>query len=268
MPLEGGIWYEWHGPAGGEVLILSPGLGGSANYWAPNLAAFAARYRVLLYDHRGTGRSDRALPSTVSVEDFADDVLQLMDALGLARASFIGHAAGGVTGLALALRSPERLDRLVVVNGWASPDPHFLRCFEARLALLRNSGPEAYVRAQPIFLYPANWSSEHSAEIDAELPAQMAHFPDAATVEKRVAALAAFDIADRLGEIALPVLVVGAKDDMLVPPRAAVALADGLPNAALGMPAFGGHACNVTYSDNFNAFVLGWLAGELPGERQ
>jgi aminoacrylate hydrolase len=268
MPHAAGLWYEWHGPEDGEVLILSPGLGGSANYWQPNLAALAARYRLLLYDHRGTGRSDRALPPRVSVEDFAEDILLLMDAFGLVRISFMGHAAGGVAGLALALKVPERLDRLVVVNGWASPDPHFLRCFEARLALLRDSGPEAYLRAQPIFLYPADWSSEHDAELDAELPAQMAHFPGAEAIGKRVAALAAFDIADRLGEIALPVLVIGAKDDMLVPPRAAVALADGLPNAALGMPDFGGHACNVTYPDSFNAFVLGWLAGGFPGEKQ
>jgi aminoacrylate hydrolase len=268
MPQAAGLHYEIHGPAEGPPLILSPGLGGSAAYWAPNLAALAAGHRVILYDHRGTGRSDRALPSVVSVDDFADDILLLMDALGLARASLIGHAAGGVAGLALALKAPERLDRLIVVNGWAGPDPHFLRCFEARLALLRDSGAEVYLRAQPIFLYPADWSSEHSAEIDAELPAQMAHFPGVATIEKRVAALAAFDITDRLGEIALPVLVIGAKDDMLVPRRAAQALADGLPNAGLGMPAFGGHACNVTDPDSFNGFVLGWLVGEFPGEKQ
>jgi aminoacrylate hydrolase len=264
MPHAAGLWYEWHGPEDGEVLILSPGLGGSAHYWAPNLQAFAERHRVLLYDHRGTGRSDRALPPTLSVDDFADDALALMDALGVERASFMGHAAGGVAGLALALKAPHRLDRLVVVNGWARPDPHFLRCFDARLALLRGDGPEAYLRAQPIFLYPADWSSEHAAALDAELPAQLAAFPGAETLEKRIAALAGFDISGRLGEIAGPVLVVAAKDDMLVPCRAGRALADGLPNASLGMPGWGGHACNATCPDDFNAFTLAWLAGEMP----
>lgn len=267
MPHAAGLWYEWHGPEDGEVLILSAGLGGSASYWTPNLAALAERHRVLLYDHRGTGRSDRDLPDTVSVDDFAHDILALMDALGVARAHFIGHAAGGVAGLALALKAPDRLERLVVVNGWAKADPHFLRCFDARLALLRGSGPEAYLRAQPIFLYPADWSSEHDAEIAAELPGQLAHFPGPETLEKRIAALAAFDVSGRLAEIDLPVLVIAARDDMLVPPRAGEALADGLPNAGLGMPSFGGHACNVTDPDSFNGFVLGWLAGEFPGEK-
>jgi aminoacrylate hydrolase len=264
MPHAAGLWYEWHGPEDGEVLILSSGLGGSASYWAPNLPALAQRYRVLLYDHRGTGRSDRALPRTVSVEDFADDVLALMDSLGVERASLMGHAAGGVAGLALAVKAPGRLDRLVVVNGWAGPDPHFRRCFDARLALLRGSGPEAYLRAQPIFLYPADWSSEHSAALEAELPAQLAAFPGAETLEKRIAALAGFDISGRLGEIAGPVLVVAAKDDMLVPCRAGRALADGLPKASLALPGWGGHACNATSPDEFNAFTLAWLAGEMP----
>lgn len=264
MPHAAGLWYEWHGPDEAEILILSPGLGGAASYWQPNLPALAERYRVLLYDHRGTGRSDRALPETLSVDDFADDVLALMDVLDIARASFMGHAAGGVAGLALALKAPHRLDRLVVVNGWAKADPHFLRCFDARLALLRDSGPEAYLRAQPIFLYPAAWSSEHSAALDAELPAQLAGFPGAASLEKRIAALAAFDVSDRLAAIAGPVLVIAAKDDMLVPCRAGRALADGLPNAGLGMPSFGGHACNATDPDSFNRFILAWLAGEMP----
>ena len=266
MPHANGLWYEWHGPDDGEVLILSPGLGGSANYWAPNLDALAARYRVLLYDHRGTGRSDRALPDTVTVEDFAADILGLMDALGIARANVLGHAAGGVAALTLALIAPERVDKLIVVNGWASPDPHFLRCFDARLALLRGSGPEAYLRAQPIFLYPANWISAHHDALEAELPAQLEHFPGTETMEKRIAALARFDIGARLRDIHRPVLVLTADDDMLVPSNAGVALANGLPIAGFCRAEHGGHAVNVVDPDAFNSFVLAWLAGEVPQE--
>lgn len=158
-----GLHYEIRGAADGPPLILSAGLGGSAAYWAPNLDALARRHRLILYDHRGTGRSDRALPPDLSVDDMADDVLALMDGLGLAGASLIGHAAGGAIGLALALKAPHRLDRLVVVNGFARPDPHFRRCFDTRLALLRDSGVAAFLRAQPIFLYPARWISEMTA---------------------------------------------------------------------------------------------------------
>ena len=262
MAEAAGLYYETHGREDAPPLILSSGLGGSAHYWAPNIAALSERYRVIAYDHRGTGRSDRALPDAVTVDDLAAAMLALLDALAIPRAIVVGHAAGGVAALALALMAPDRIDKLVVVNGWASPDPHFLRCFAARLALLRGSGPEAYLRAQPLFLYPPNWISANDALLEAELPEQLAHFPGAATMEKRIAALAAFDVSERLRDIHRPVLVVVSDDDMLVPSNAGVALANGLPIAGFCRAEHGGHAVNVVDPDAFNSFVLAWLAGE------
>lgn len=261
MAEAAGLYYELHGPEDAPPLILSPGLGGSAAYWNPNLEALAKDHRVLLYDHRGTGRSDRALPDRVSVDDFADDMLLLMDALGWALASIVGHAAGGVAGLALGIKAPERLGRLVVVNGWASADPHFLRCFEARLNLLRHAGITALLRAQPIFLYPAAWISAHSAELEAELAHQIAGFPGPATMEKRIAALAAFDARGQLKGLGDRTLVLVADDDMLVPSTAGALLAGELGDARLAAISWGGHACNVTRPEAFVRPVLAWLAG-------
>ena len=254
----GGLHVEQYGPADAPPLIFSPGLGGSGSYWAPQIAAFARDHRVILYDHRGTARSDRALPDA-SVEAMGDDIAALMDGLGIGRASIVGHAAGGVAGLALALRAPQRVEKLVVVNGWAKADPHFLRCFETRLALLHGSGVEAYVRAQPLFLYPAPWISAHLDRLDAEAAHQIASFPGAATAERRIAALGAFYVADRLGTIASPVLVMAAEDDMLVPWPAGERLAAGIAGAEFVRMPRGGHACNVTEPAAFDALVLDFL---------
>ena len=252
-----GLYYEEHGARDAPPLILSSGLGGSASYWLPNIAALAQNFRVIAYDHRGTGRSDRALPDVVTVDDFADDMLMLMDALDLSRAHIVGHAAGGVAGLALALKAPDRLAKLVVVNGWAKADPHFLRCFEARLNLLRHAGVEAFLRAQPIFLYPAEWISAHTDELDAELPHQLATFPGIATMEKRIAALAAFDVSDRLTDLPPDMMTLAAKDDMLVPVTASRIFCD-VPGADAAEMT-GGHACNVTDPATFNRLVLDFL---------
>ena len=260
MPEAAGLYYEVQGADDAPPLILSSGLGGWADYWKPNLRALASHFRVIVYDHRGTGRSDRALPDTVTVDDLAEDVVVLLDALGIARADVLGHAAGGIAGLALALHSPKRVNKLVVVNGWASPDPHFLRCFAARLALLRDSGAEAYLKAQPLFLYPAAWISEHSAALNAELPHQLAAFPGRETMEKRIAALAAFDVSDKLESLAVPMLALAAKDDMLVPYTASEAF-EAAPYAATAWMGWGGHACNVTDPGTFNLLVLDYLRG-------
>jgi aminoacrylate hydrolase len=267
MPHAAGLYYEEHGPAAAPALILSSGLGGSASYWTPNLPGMAERYRVIAYDHRGTGRSDRGLPDTVTVDDFADDILALMDALQIERAHFVGHAAGGIAGLAMASKAPERLDRLVVVNGWMKADPHFLRCFEARLNLLRHSGVEPFLRAQPIFLYPAQWISSHDAELNAELPHQLATFPGVDTMEKRIAALADFDATEWIAELRTPIMTLCAYDDMLVPYTCSLEFSVENPAISHDGLEFGGHACNVTCPDEFNRMVLRWLAGESPEEK-
>lgn len=255
MPRAAGLWYEWHGPEDGQVLILSAGLGGSADYWKPNLPALSEKYRVLLYDHLGTGRSDPAPAERLTIEGMAEDVLALMEALDVGKPHFLGHALGGLIGLQLEL-AHSVLSKLVVINGWARLDPYTARCFDVRLELLRKSGPAAYVRAQPIFLYPAGWVSDHDDALDAEAARQVAHFPHVEVIEARVAAAKAFDLRY---DIAAPVLVVGSADDMLVPPHCAQRLAESLSLGELRMMSWGGHACNVTDPDTLNRIVLEFL---------
>lgn len=258
-----GLYYEVHdGPSGAQTVILSAGLGGSGVFWVPQMAALTARFRVVLYDHRGTGRSVRTLTEPHSVEAMAEDIVTVLDAVGARCAHVVGHAAGGLAGLSLALRHPDRINRLVVVNGWSRPDPHIARCFATRLSLLDDSGPAAYVHAQPLFLYPPDWISSSHARLAAEEPHHIAGFPAPEVMRTRIQALLAFDIDDRLGEIAAPVLVSASADDMLVPPLCSRRLADGLPNAVLVVAPWGGHAFTATAADAFNASLIAFLSGE------
>lgn len=260
MPLAGGIHYEWHGDEDLPPVVMSSGLGGAGGYWEPNLLALAADYRVLLYDHRGTGRSEREIAGPVTVEAMAQDVADLLDALDLDEPpAFVGHALGGLIGLALAIAQPGRLSRLMVVNGWATLDPHTARCFDTRLTLLRDSGPRAYLHAQPLFLYPPAYISEHDAALLTEEMEQLDHFPGVEMVERRIHAVRTFDPGGRLATIDVPVMCLAADDDMLVPAACSEALADALPRGRLASMSHGGHACNVTRPDEFNARVADWL---------
>ena len=258
-----GLHWEDHGFAGGPPILLSSGLGGSGSYWQPNLAALGQYRRIITYDHRGTGRSERDVAGDLTVEAMAADVIALLDGLGIDRVTLIGHALGGHIGLALALAAPERLERLVVINGWAKLDPHTARCFDTRLALLRNSGPRAYLHAQPLFLYPPQWISDHHDALEAEEELHLAHFPGPEMIQRRIAAVRRFDIAARLDEISVPTLLVAADDDMLVPPSASQKLVDGIRHAQLARLASGGHACNVTRAEHFNMWLLDWLDTEF-----
>jgi aminoacrylate hydrolase len=261
-----GLYYELHGDRGAPALILSAGLGGSASYWAPNIPALAEHFRVIAYDHRGTGRSEREPAGPTSISDMAADVIALMDALKINYAHVMGHALGGLIGLEMAMAAPERVDRLVVINGWGQLDPYTARCFDVRLALLRNSGPEAYLQAQPIFLFPPAWISANHRRLETEAAEQLVHFPGRATIEKRIAAVRNWHPGPTLAGVDIPVLVLASADDALVPAHASRTLSDLLPRGRRMLMQSGGHACNVTEREEFNARVLPWLLGKDPDQ--
>lgn len=264
MPEAAGLYYEVHGAPDAPPLILSSGLGGSASYWAPNIPDLHKRFRVIAYDHRGTGRSDRTLPARVELGDLGTDMLALMDALGIERAHLLGHAIGGLAALEVARASPARVDRLVVINGWPRLDPQTARCFATRLTLLRAAGPRAYLEAQPLFLFPPTWLSENDARLAAETESHLAHWPGNATMEKRISAAGSFDCTGWAHAITAPVLLISAADDLLVPWTNTLALAELISDAFhLHLP-WGGHACNATVPEPFNRDVCAWLAREAP----
>lgn len=203
--------------AAAPVVLLSAGLGGLGAFWKPQLASLGARFRVVTYDHRGTGANQEALPANYSIDDMAGDVLDVVAQLGCRSVHFVGHALGGLVGLALAARAPTALRSLTVVNGWSTLLSHTKRCFQVRLEVLAGGGVPSYFRAQPIFLYPATWLEDNQVEVELEVAQGIRHFQGEENLMARVQALEAFEIAGSLQRLQTPTLVVGARDDVLVP---------------------------------------------------
>jgi aminoacrylate hydrolase len=137
-------------------LFLVPGLGGDGRFWGDNVAALAQQFTVIVHDHRGTGRSTLS-KIAYSVEQMADDALQLIDALGYARVHWCGHSTGGAMGQVLAIEHASRIDRLVLSSTWAKTDAFFRRLFEVRALMLRELGPQAYLKASALALNMPSW---------------------------------------------------------------------------------------------------------------
>lgn len=252
--------YEVHGPADAPVVVLSSGLGGLGQYWAPQVPALSSRHRVITYDHLGTGNSPGRLPEGYTVADMAGEVAAMLAGIGITSCAFMGHALGGLVGLRLAHDQPQLIRRLVLVNAWAKTHPHTIRCFEARINLLQHSGVAAFVKAQPLFLYPADWLASRQEWLAEQDAAGVAHFQGLETLLGRIQAILAFDMTAEAAAIAAPVSLIAARDDLLVPSTCSRMLADLLPRAWLRVMEFGGHACNVTDPEGFNAL----LAEALP----
>jgi len=165
------LYYEDTGR--GEPLLLVPGLSGRGSFWTNQVADFSRDFRVVVHDHRGTARSTHSR-IRYSVEQMADDVLRLMDALGIEAAHLVGHSTGGAIGQVLAIEHPRRLRSLVLSATWAGPDPYFLRLFESRKGVLLSQGVEAYVRASALFMSPPAWISANDALLTEQHKAALA----------------------------------------------------------------------------------------------
>ena len=103
------LYYAIYG-SGEPLLMLHGGLGHS-DVWGAQIPAFAAKYKVIAVDSRGHGRSTRD-DKPYSYDLMADDVVALLDKLGIDKASIVGWSDGGIIGLDIAIRHPERLDKL------------------------------------------------------------------------------------------------------------------------------------------------------------
>jgi aminoacrylate hydrolase len=255
---DGPLYYEVAGA--GPPLLLVPGLGGSATYWANLVPLLSDAFQVVMHDHMGTGRSGRERTEH-TVEALSADVLALLDHLDIPHASLIGHSTGAALGQILGQEHPERLDRLVLYAGWAGPDPHFALCFEARKALLTGSGIPAYHRAAPLFLYPPSWIASDPGRLDALTSGMVANSPDAETLARRVDMIVGFDRRSRMAETGVPTLVICAEDDMLTPMHLSEELASGIPGAMLSRLAWGGHSASQTAEQHFLDAVLPFLDG-------
>jgi len=248
--------------ADAPTLVLSSGLGGSSRYWADDLPILTRDYHVVVYDHAGTGRSPAALPDGYSIKHMALELLELLDSLAIQRCHFIGHALGGLVGLELALLRPQLLQSQVLINAWSSPNPHSARCFSVRRKLLLNSGPEAYVQAQALFLYPADWIAANTERLAADEAHALAHFPDTENLLRRIQALETFDIEADLARIDTPTLLIANRDDMLVPWQRSQHLAEQLGNTRLVLLEYGGHASSISDPLPFHRALLDFLSAK------
>ncbi len=234
----GRLFYEVQGT--GPPLLLVSGLSGLASFWSPQMGPLAERFQVVVHDHRGTGASSQPRGAT-SIARMADDVLRLMDHLGLERASLIGHSTGGAIGQTLALDQPERIERLVLSGSWCAADDYFRRHFALRSEILKTMGPESYVRAGTLFLTPPAWQAQYPAVLAEEERRALEGFSAPEIVLARIAAILRFDRRDDLGRLLPPTLVIGARDDAVVPPHLSEDLARRIPGAKTVFLPFGGH---------------------------
>lgn len=244
----------------GQVLLLVSGLGGTAGFWSGTAAALARSFRVISFDQRGIGASTRGT-APVTIDQLALDCFNVLDAAGVDRAVVLGHSTGGCIGQAMARLSGGRLDGLILSGSWLRPSRYMGSLFGTRRAILAEN-PQAYAATAVLMAYPPAWIEANWATYEAAVAAAPVTAQAQQVVRERIDALISFDGSADLGAIVMPVLVLGARDDMIVPAFLQEELAAALPGSRKTMLDTGGHFFPVARPDAFTANVAEWV-GEL-----
>lgn len=247
------IYYEEHGQ--GPPLLFVSGLGGVGSYWEPQIRAFADRFRVITFDHRGTGQSTKSR-IRYSLDQMAGDTIGLLDALGIESVYLVGHSTGGAIAQILCLEHRNRVRSAVMYATWTRADAFFRRCFEVRRELLK-AGPNAYIRGSAIFLQPS-WLIRDSG--DQQDNSVYGDSFDTDIVDSRIEALLHFDRTDELPNIDVPVLVLGVKNDHLTPAYYSEELAQAIPGSELVIMDDGAHVASQLRSQEFNEVISRFIA--------
>lgn len=246
----------------GLPLVLIHGYPLNRMMWEPQLEGLADAARVIAPDLRGFGESE-AIAGTTTIGAFADDVRELLEALGVTEPAVIcGLSMGGYIAFEFFRRYPGHTAALILANTKAGPDSVEGKAGrDQSAALAQAQGAGAIAEALlPKMLAPQSYAN-------AELVERVKRIMSSASVTGIVGALRAMkerpDSTSTLAEFRQPALVLAGADDALIPPSEAEALAKALPNARLVTLHAAGHLSNLEQPASFNRAVAEFLAAML-----
>jgi 3-oxoadipate enol-lactonase len=248
------LHHQLSGPEGAPVLVLSNSIGTTWGIWDAQLPALERRFRVLRYDHRGHGRSE-VPPGPYTIDELGEDLVALLDRLGIGRVSLCGLSLGGMVGMWLAARLPERVERLALVCTSARLGPPQL--WAERAAVARTRGTAALTEIQAARWFTPAFLERAPATVKGAL-AMLAATPDegyAGCCE----AIRAMDLRADLPAIAAPTLAVAAADDPATPLPHAEAIVAGIGHARLELVRDAAHLVSMEQPERVTSLLLDHL---------
>lgn len=256
-----GIEIFWQEIGSGPPLLLLEGTQVAVCGWREQAPAFSQSHRVLMYDHRGTGKSSKP-PGPYSTDMLADDALAVLDALSISRAHVLGYSLGGMVAQKLALRAPERADRLVLLSTFARV-PRLLRPI-LRWRIRRGTQPdrpysEILDEMIDLVLNP-EFKAQNAAAIRSLVEMLLADNPSQEALRAQLLACIDHDTLRSLRELRRPTLVIHGTADRVVPHSWGRRLARAIPGARFESFPGGSHGILWENREEFNRLVLEFLA--------
>lgn len=251
------LYYEVHGE--GEPLLCVMGLGTDARAWIPQIGPWSAERKLIVFDNRDCGRSSYA-DAPYEIADLARDTLALADALELESFDLVGMSMGGAIAQEVALTAPERVRTLTLIVSFGGAGPYG----EARARVLGEAVKGMDHEEQTDFLMILTFSegffgdSERFGKLREILLANPNPQPPEA-LDRQLAASGRHEARDRLRQLDMPVHVIGAERDLMVPVWKSAELAELIPGAKLTVLDGAPHAVNIERSEELSRLVLDFV---------
>ena len=215
----------------GPPLLMIMGYAGSMEAWDSELLnALSRDFSLILYDHRGMGRSAK-WRGPVSLKMLAGDARALLDALGLAKANVLGWSMGSMIAQELALAHPGRVTKLILY-GTVFDNKPVVKALKA----MGKATPKDF----KAMMFPAGWLKLHPG-IFQRLPHPATKADPAAMAAQARAMTQWRGTESRLAAIAMPTLIIAGEEDRITPPEQAFSMAGLIPGAWLARFKGGGH---------------------------
>jgi len=246
--------YDAEGPPGRPWVVLVHGFPFTRATWAAQAAALAKEYRVLTWDLRGLGESSLG-PAPQPLESYVDDLLGLMDALGVTRAGLVGLSMGGYLALRAVERAQPRFWALALCDTRSEPDSDEGKLGRAAgIRALHRDGVEPFVRGllPKLLLRPEAPAGRALSEI-------MLRNGAAGMANALAAMQGRTDTTPSLAAIGIPSLVVVGSGDAITPPEVARSLAARIRGARLEVLEDAGHVSNLEAPEAFDAALSAFL---------
>jgi 3-oxoadipate enol-lactonase len=252
------MYYDIRGVGREPVLFIS-GLGADHRVWDALVPKFAERYRCLLFDNRGVGRTEKP-KGRYTTELLARDVSALLETIHIPRAHVIGISMGGAIAQELAITHPENVGSLILVSTWAKADAFRRELGQCRLRAAKACNRSTFWREHLLWCFTHDFYETYSGTVTAARAFLAKTVQPSYALARQMEAVINHDALSRLHRIQAATLIVAGDEDISTPVRFARALQGKIKGAKLTIVKGAAHSLTTEQPDRFVEIALRFLA--------
>lgn len=252
------IYYEQYGS--GDDLVLVAGLSSDITAWGSILDDLSKSFKVTIFDNRGVGRSSQP-DGEYTIEQMAVDCIALVNKLGIESACFVGHSLGGQIVQEIAATHSKYVKKAVIVTS-TYHYPQYAQMHFQNIATLQTASlnGDAILRVIFPWIFSSNYLASEET-IQATIQAfQSSGYPQSYSGYcGQIAALREYNSLNKLATINMPVLLITADEDLLIPKEHTQCLLQSIPNVYHASIAGCGHVPQIEASERLSALIVNFL---------